>query len=64
MYLCIVCFFVVFVVSEEGELKIDVLKIVDDDKCIRKSKWFDMFSMYYVGILEDGIKFDFRWVCG
>lgn len=59
-YLCIACFFVALVVSEEGELKIDVLKTVEDDKCTRKSKRLDMLSMHYVGTLEDGTKFDSR----
>lgn len=59
-YLCIACFFVVLVVSEEGELKIDVLQTVEDDKCTRKSKRLDMLSMHYVGTLEDGTKFDSR----
>lgn len=57
-YLCIACFFVALVASEEGELKIDVLKTVEDDKCTRKSKRLDMLSMHYVGTLEDGTKFD------
>ncbi|XP_052674703.1 uncharacterized protein LOC128156570 isoform X1 [Crassostrea angulata] len=57
-YLCIACFFVVLVASDEGELKIDVLKTVEDDKCTRKSKRLDMLSMHYVGTLEDGTKFD------
>eukprot|EP00105_Crassostrea_gigas_P004193 XP_011417332.1 PREDICTED: FK506-binding protein 2 isoform X1 [Crassostrea gigas] len=57
-YLCIACFFVALVASEEGELKIDVLQTVEDDKCTRKSKRLDMLSMHYVGTLEDGTKFD------
>nr|XP_022323836.1 FK506-binding protein 2-like isoform X1 [Crassostrea virginica] len=57
-YLCIACFLVALVASEEGELKIDVLKTVEDDKCQRKSKRLDMLSMHYVGTLEDGTKFD------
>lgn len=59
-YLCIACFLAVLVASEEGELKIDVLKTVEDDKCTRKSKRLDMLSMHYVGTLEDGTKFDSR----
>ncbi|XP_062589997.1 uncharacterized protein LOC134251605 isoform X2 [Saccostrea cucullata] len=55
-FLCIASFLVVLVATEEGELKIDVLKTVDD--CQKKSKRLDMLSMHYVGTLEDGSKFD------
>ncbi|XP_056011694.1 uncharacterized protein LOC125680793 isoform X2 [Ostrea edulis] len=55
--LCIASFLVVLVASEEGELKIEVLKKADNDDC-KKSKRLDMLSMHYVGTLEDGTKFD------
>lgn len=49
-----------FAGPEVTELKVDVESVPEG--CTTKSKHGDMLTMHYVGTLDDGTKFDSRYV--